>query len=81
MNTKISIVDAETIFGSALPDFLRGSEWQDGKFVREIAVEEQVHAEIARLAKTKADREASKAAREASNVKFLARTRQVSIGD
>ena len=37
MNTRISITDAEALFGSTLPEFLRGSEWSEGKFVREIA--------------------------------------------
>ena len=81
MNTRISITEAEAIFGSKLPEFLRGAEWADGKFVREIAIKEQVEAELARLKKIKADREASRAAREASNAAFISSTRQVSIGD
>ena len=81
MNTRISITEAEALFGSTLPEFLRGSEWSEGKFVREIAIKEQVEAELARLAKIKAAREASRATRTASNAAFLARTRQISIGD
>jgi hypothetical protein len=80
-NTKISITEAEVIFGAKLPEFLRGSEWLDGKFVREIAIKEQVEAELARLAKIKADREATKVARAASNAAFVSRVRQHSIGD
>lgn len=81
MNTKITITEAEAILGASLPEFLRGSEWADGKFIREIAIKEQVEDELARLAKIKADREASRATRAASNSAFLARSRQTSIGD
>jgi len=80
-NTAISIAEAEVLFGAPLPEFLRGSEWIDGKFIREIAIKEQVFEELARLAKIKADREASRSSRAASNAAFLARARQVSIGD
>jgi hypothetical protein len=77
MNTKISITEAEALFGGKLPEFLRGSEWADGKFVREIAIKEQVEGELARLANLKAEREAKRAAREASNAAYVARPRLV----
>ena len=74
---QLTVNQAEEIIGAKVPEYLIGNLWEEGKWVCEIVIREQLEKHISDEAEKIAKREATRAAREASNEVFLARPRLV----
>jgi len=70
---QLTVSQAKEILGAPVPEYLLGNLWEDGKWVCQIVIREHLEKHIADEAEKVAKREATRAAREASNAAFLAR--------